>query len=415
MADKILQTRFSLRADTSANWALIDPVLLKGEAGVELFEGGKAKIKIGDGTLKWSQLPYAGGEEIAKAQVFEATALAEQTDEAAITAVVGAAALQEGDVAIVKRLIHGEKYEYTAYVYNGTAWKAMDGNYNAENVYFDEDLMTTSAVGNITLTNGQATISAQGKNLKEVFQTIFVKEQQPTVTQPSATVKLTQAGSYEVGSTLTPAYTTSFNVGSYSYGPATGITVSAWEVSDGVQDHDAVTTASGSFPELTVIDGINYKLTAKATHTEGAIPKTNIGNEAPSKKIASGTKSATSSAITGYRNSFYGTYASKDGTVDSTYIRGLSGKSGKALANGSTFTISLPAGAQRVVFAYPASLREVNSVKDVNGLNAEIKSAFTMNTVKVAGANEYAPQDYRVYITDFAAPLEKANSYTVQI
>jgi hypothetical protein len=42
----------------------------------------------------------------------------------------------------------------------------MDGNYNAENVYFDEDLITTSAVGNITLTNGSATIAAAGKNLK---------------------------------------------------------------------------------------------------------------------------------------------------------------------------------------------------------------------------------------------------------
>nr|DAP41131.1 MAG TPA: hypothetical protein [Caudoviricetes sp.] len=58
----------------------------------------------------------------------------------------------------------------------------MDGNYNAENVYFDEDLMTTSAIGNITLSNGQATIPAVGKNLKEVFQTIFVKESNPTIT-----------------------------------------------------------------------------------------------------------------------------------------------------------------------------------------------------------------------------------------
>ena len=49
----------------------------------------------------------------------------------------------------------------------------MDGNYNAENVYFDEDLMTTTAVGVIKLTNGQATIPAAGKNLKEVFNTIF--------------------------------------------------------------------------------------------------------------------------------------------------------------------------------------------------------------------------------------------------
>ena len=78
-------------------------------------------------------------------------------------------AMQSGDIAIIKRVIASEKYEYTAYVYNGISWCAMDGNYNAENVYFDKDLVTTSAVGNITLTNGQATIAATGKNLKQVF------------------------------------------------------------------------------------------------------------------------------------------------------------------------------------------------------------------------------------------------------
>jgi len=45
-----------------------------------------------------------------------------------------------------------------------------------EKVIFSEDLTTTSAIGNIKLTNGQATIPAAGKNLVEVWNTIFVKE-----------------------------------------------------------------------------------------------------------------------------------------------------------------------------------------------------------------------------------------------
>lgn len=83
--------------------------------------------------------------------------------------------------------------------------------------------------------------------------------------------------------------------------------------------------------------------------------------------------------------------------------------------NENTFTIDLSVGAQRVVFAYPASLRDVNSVKDVNGLNAEIKSAFTKSIVQVDGANGYMAVDYKVYVKDFADPLDMANSYTVQI
>jgi hypothetical protein len=71
-------------------------------------------------------------------------------------------------MAIVKKLINGTTYSYTSYVYSRGVWAAMDGNYSAENVYFDEDLVSTYAIGNITLTNGQGTVAAMGKNLKEV-------------------------------------------------------------------------------------------------------------------------------------------------------------------------------------------------------------------------------------------------------
>ena len=113
---------------------------------------------------------------------------------------VGGATPKKGDMCVITKTIAGDKAEKTAYEYNGTAWVALDGNYNAENVYFAQDLITTSAVGNITLTNGQATIAAAGKNLKQVFDTIFVKEKNPTITQPSVSVSCPQAKTYEVGS-----------------------------------------------------------------------------------------------------------------------------------------------------------------------------------------------------------------------
>ncbi len=59
-----------------------------------------------------------------------------------------------GDIIIIKDLIVNDKWQYTAYVYDNEAWHAMDGNYDAENVYFSEDLITTTAIGNIELTDG---------------------------------------------------------------------------------------------------------------------------------------------------------------------------------------------------------------------------------------------------------------------
>ena len=413
MPEKILKTRILLRNDETANWLKHqNTVLGQGEAGVEFLANGKTKIKIGDGVKKWSELPYVDGEDIVKEQIFQIEAQAEQDDIAAIATAVGDAVLQSGDIAIIKRVIASEKYQYTAYVYNGSAWVAMDGNYNAENVYFDKDLVTTSAVGNITLTNGQATIAAAGKNLKQVFDTIFVKEKNPSVTQPSVSVSLEGAGAKEVGTKVTPSYTATFNAGKYEFGPATGCSITSWSVTD-TNNAGPLNTATGSFAEITVADDTDYKVTATGNFSAGAIPVTNVGNEYASGKIVAGSKSATSSAITGYRNSFYGTLTEK-GELTSDIIRSL-GKSNKALTNGSTFGITIPVGAMRVVFAYPETLRDVSSVKDVNGLNAEISGAFTKSTLSVEGLNNFQGINYKVYVTDFAEAVATANTYNVTI
>ena len=413
MPEKILKTRILLRNDETANWLKNqNTVLGQGEAGVEFLANGKTKIKIGDGVKKWSELPYVDGEDIVKTQVFQIEAQAEQEDLTAIANAVGDAVLQSGDIAIIKRVIASEKYEYTAYVYNGTVWCAMDGNYNAENVYFDKDLVTTSAIGNITLTNGQATIATAGKNLKQVFDTIFVKEKNPSVTQPSVGVTLAGAGAKEVGTKVTPSYTATFNAGKYEFGPATGCSITSWSVTD-TNNAGPLNTATGSFTEITVADDTNYKVTATGNFSEGAIPVTNVGNEYASGKIIAGSKSATSSAITGYRNSFYGTLTEK-GELTSDIIRSL-GKSNKALKNGNTFDITIPVGAMRVVFAYPATLRDVTSVKDVNGLNAEISGAFTKSTLSIEGLNNFQGINYKVYVTDFAEAVATANTYKVTI
>ena len=56
-----LITRITLRNDSTANWiANSSAVLLRGEVGFEFPESGQAKIKVGDGTTAWADLPYFG-------------------------------------------------------------------------------------------------------------------------------------------------------------------------------------------------------------------------------------------------------------------------------------------------------------------------------------------------------------------
>ena len=51
-----LNKRIVSRNDTSSNWAEINPILLKGEIGIEI---DTTKIKIGDGIKTWTELNYA--------------------------------------------------------------------------------------------------------------------------------------------------------------------------------------------------------------------------------------------------------------------------------------------------------------------------------------------------------------------
>lgn len=277
-----------------------------------------------------------------------------------------------------------------------------------ENVTMTDDFTATVNIGTFTVpASGSGTIAAQGKTLKEFLSGLFAKAKDPNVTQPSVSISLTGAGAKEVGSEFTPSYSVSFNAGSYQYGPATGVTAT-YAVSD-TASHTA-TAASGSFAKFTVADTTNYKVSVVATHTAGVAPKNNLGTPVDSKKIVAGTKNASSGTVTGYRNSFWGGVKSKEGTPTSAIIRGLAGKKNGNISAGNTGDAQESVGDMRVIIAVP-SPRTINSIKDVNGLNAEAFSAFTHITVNVEGANGYTAKSYNVYYKDNAAACDKANKW----
>lgn len=390
-----LNTRIILRNDSTANWLTNEStVLLKGEVGIEFLADGKVKVKIGDGTKTWAQLDYFGGEE---SKTFQVNSLDEITD----------TDLAVGDTAIVKTAIYTDaeneannKYSYTGYVYNGSAWAAMDGNYSADNVYFEDDMLVTKEIGYITLTNGQGTIPSKGKNLSEVFEAMFVKEQNPTTTQPSVNLTFSQAGAYEVGSVVSPSYSATFNAGSYTYGPETGVTVTSWEISDTAGN--TASTASGSFADVTVTDTTNYKITAKANHTEGAIPLTNKKNEYAAGQIAAGNKSKVSSAITGYRSFFYGVLdtSSTEAPLTSEIVRGLT--NGGAYNASKTFTLNGSATAKRIVIAIPSNSTRAG-LKEViltSAMNTPVTDSYVKTTaaVQVEGVNGATAVSYNIYV-----------------
>ncbi len=353
MADVTLKTRIQLRNDTAANWELVKDTLipLAGEMCITNDGPDKGRFKIGDGTSTWGQLPYSG--------------------------------------------------------------PGADFTVDAKNVMFSQDMIFTEKFGKYTPSGGKVTVPSNDKSLLATLLDAFAEDQNPSVTQPAVSIASSDFKAYEVGTKVTPKYNATLSAGNYQFGPATGITAKSWSVKDNAGQVNTLETASGSFPELTVEDGTSYSITAVATYDAGAMPKTALGSDYPAGQIKAGSKSATKGTITGYRNGFYGTFTEAK-ELNSANIRTLT-KSNRAVTAGTVWNVSIPVGAMRVVFAYPATLREVNSVLDVNGLNAEIKSAFKSMTVSVLGANDAAGIDYRVYYTDYAKPNDKQNTYKVTI
>lgn len=415
--NNILKTRIVLRNDLAANWTSNNPILLSGELGIETDTG---YFKIGDGGHNWNDLTYANKFEATPvAAHYEVEAQKDEDDLAALARVVGSTTLNKDDIGVVKHAIAGNAMSYTAYVYNGSTWTAMDGNYDASNVYFATDLTATAPVGVVEIpASGSTTIAAAGKSLKDVLASILAKRVAPKATAPTASINFTNATkSLEVGTTVTPTYAATFNPGSYTYGPATGIEATAWSVSDGTT---TLTTASGSFPELTIGDQTGspatISLTATATHTQGAVPVDNLGDEAPDVQIAAGSVSATTSTkLTCYRNFFYGglSTSTAEAPLTSDLIRGLT--KGGAYAGAKTLTVNAGAqGAKRVVVAYPKSTARAG-LKEVlltSSMNADITDAYVAQEINVEGANGYAAIPYTVYVYE---PAELGSDEVHQI
>lgn len=405
MPEKIINTRIQVLNDTAEALAAHGAAIPK--AGEIVYENDTRKMKIGDGNTSYANLKYFGGDS---AKNFEVIPTDGEEDVAAITRVVAGAELHTGDTAIVKRVITDDKTSYTAYVYDG-GWKAMDGNYRADNVYFDDDITYTVAIGTLAKPSGSAKFAAKGKNVEQVFASLMAQKQNPSKSNPAVSFSAQDGfGTFEIGTKKNLTYTAALSAGSYTYGPDTGITAQSWEVScTGVADKK--TTATGTFENI-VAEATAKKITAKATYNEGAIPVTNLGDPYPAGKIVAGSASKDSNVLQGVRYMFWGPMT-EDTALNSASIRALSHK--EAAAKKTLTTFGAGAGAKKVVIACPAGYN-VTKVLMPSAMNADATASFVKqaSSVQVEGAEGYTAAAYDVYVYQ-PASIDKTETYAVTI
>lgn len=413
MAEKTINTRIQLRNDLAATWDSKNPVLKKGEIGIEI---DTRKMKVGDGTTAWNALSYMGADANDILAVInenrdtctQIELNQGQTDADGLATITSP---KKGDTAIVSKLIVGDKKSYTAYVYNGENWAACDGNYRADNVYFDDDITYTVGIGTLAQPSGSAKFAAKGKNVEQVFASLMAKEQNPSKSNPAVSFSAEGGfGTVEIGTKKNLTYTAALSAGSYTYGPATGITAQSWSVScTGVAG--TKTTATGTF-ENVVAESNGKRIVATAQYGDGAIPVTNLGNPYKAGQIKAGSATANSKELKGVRYMFWGPMT-EDIALNSASIRALSHK--EAAANKTLTTFGAGAGAKKVVIAVPAG-HKVTKVLMPSAMNADATASFVKqaSSVQVEGAEGYTAAAYDVYVYQ-PASIDSTETYAVTI
>ena len=341
-----------------------------------------------------------------------------------------------GDMFVVITTVDEITYEVAAYRYEADNWVSITGNVDADKVILREDITLAGSYtqfGNLSKSqNGTATLNAQGKSVAAVLKEILSKRLQPTITaQPSISgFNLSGAKAVEAGTTLASASYTgaTLSPGSYQYGPETGVAATNWTVeritdqaTDQVASADAASLSGGSDDNggsgfvigdvggENVVASLKYRATA--THGVGVTAHDNLGDDSePAVAIAAGTKTRETAAYTPFRNVFYGASTDKP-ELNSAAIRALT-PTGKAYAAGN-LTLSVPAGAQRVVIACLATKTGVKKVINQTAMNADVTSTFVKSVVPVEGAEGYTAQDYNVWVFEPAVPYE--NPATLQV
>ena len=205
----------------------------------------------------------------------------------------------------------------------------------------------------------------------------------------------------EVGEQVVFAPTVTFNPGSYQFGPATGCsgTTSSKMLNKGAATNIAPST--GKILE----DGDYLQVSANATYTAGATPKTQLGNNATALAIAAGTTpSVTSKKVTAYRKYFYG--GSNTSEITSAVIRKLTGSTAPASTilrsaendNSPSHIITVQDGDKCVIVAAPKDAVKTLRATQPDSLNAVIGSFAKKDGFSVEGANGAEAVAYDVWV-----------------
>lgn len=307
---------------------------------------------------------------------------------------------------------------------NSLEWNSVHSTVLSNSAIWE--LAGGTLVNNITSDLTVGAISAgqileYGTSLQDFAEKLLIKVFYPIFTLPSATLTSNLNANVESG-TKNITLTVNLNKGAITGKSVNGIwqpnLFQNYRSGDATKytifDVDNGTTVSYTSADATILDGSNV-FSATVNYDQGSQPLDSKNNNYLTP-LNAGSLIPTLT-INGRRKAFYGV---DNVASNSSQIRSLS-NSLLNPSNGSSFTINIPTGSTNVVFAYPASLRDVTTVEYVQGLGSDVKANFVKTTVNVEGLNGYTATPYKVYnytptgVGGVSVPFSQAVTYIVTI
>lgn len=221
----------------------------------------------------------------------------------------------------------------------------------------------------------------------------------------------TASGNYEAGTEITAKLKATFTKNDSNGLTSIAIKKGTNEVATGTASPLNYVEESTFFlgdETVTYVATADYQDAIDKTNNLGVIDRTNA--------FTAGTATSSNYNFVGQRNLFYGTGVGSTPTLTSSVIRDLANKKLNP-SQGYSFNININEGQQYVIFAYPATLRDVNQVMYVETNDTGMAGNFTKTTVDVADARggENGLKSYKVYSYAMATPAKAGMTFKVTI
>lgn len=151
---------------------------------------------------------------------------------------------------------------------------------------------------------------------------------------------------------------------------------------------------------------------SKVLYKDGVVKKNNLGELDFENSIKAGVIRSKNISLVGKRPVFYGAF-SDEKELNSENIKTLN--SSLELEKGSVFTIPIQKGQKEIVFAYPASLGEVEQISYIEMNDNMMALNFTKSSDLIGGVYDYNPIEYNIYSYSMLVPAAAPMTFKVTI